>query len=88
MLDNGITSIVFLPVCSKCLNIIWQTVDCKARTGIECGRPRIIGEEYDLTPDKCPHCGWFINSIVIPTKLPFNGSEYMEGRGNGERRET
>lgn len=80
MLDKGITSIVFLPVCSKCLNIIWQTVDFEVRTGIACGRPRLISEDYDLTPNKCPHCGRFINSITIPTKLPFNGSEYMEGR--------
>jgi hypothetical protein len=87
MSDNGITSIVFLPVCSKCLNIIWQTVDCEARTGIACGSPRIIGEKYDLTPEQCPHCRRFIDSITIPTKLPFNGSEYMEGRGNEERRE-
>lgn len=80
MSDNGLTSIVFLPVCKECLNIIWQTVDCKKRTEIACGIPRTIGDEYDITPNKCPHCGRFVNSIVIPTKLPFNGSEYMKGR--------
>ena len=80
MTDNGIASIIFLPVCSKCLNIIWQTIDCKKRTGIVCGIPRTIGDEYDITPYKCPHCGRFIDSVEIPTKLPFNGSEYMKGR--------
>ena len=80
MSDNGITSIVYLPVCSKCLNIIWRTVDCKKRIGIVFDIPRIMDDEYDITPNKCPHCGRFIDSIAIPTKLPFNGSEYMEGR--------
>lgn len=79
MSDNGITSIVFLPVCSKCLDLIWQTVDCEKRIGIVCGIPRTIGDEYGITPNKCPHCGRYINSVVIPTKLPFNGSEYMKG---------
>ena len=78
MPDNGITSIVFLPVCSKCLNIIWQTVDCKKRTGIVRGILRTMGDEYDITPNKCPHCGRFINSIVIPTTTPFNSSKYKE----------
>lgn len=80
MLNNGITSIAFLPVCSECLNIIWQTVDCEERTGIVCDIPCTIDNEYDITPNNCPHCGRFINSIVIPTKLPFNSSEYMKGR--------
>ena len=80
MSDYGIASIVFLPVCSKCLNIIWQEVDYEKRIGIMGGVPRIIGDEYDITPNKCPHCGMFINSIVIPTKLPFNSSEYIKGK--------
>ena len=71
MSDNGLTSIVFLPICKECLNIIWQTVDYE--------KHNITGEEYDITPNKCPHCGRFIDSIVIPTKLPFNSSEYMSG---------
>ena len=77
MSDNGITSIVFLPVCKGCFNIIWQTVDCEERTGIMCGIPRTIGAEYDITPNRCPHCGRYINSVVILTKLPFNSSKYI-----------
>ena len=78
MSDNGITSIVFLPVCSNCLNIIWQTVNYEERIGIVRGISCTIGD--GITPNKCPHCGRFIKSVVIPTKLPFNFSEYMEGR--------
>lgn len=80
MSDNGITSIVFLPVCSKCLDIIWQEVDAPQSVGVIDGSPRLMGAKYDITPNECPHCGRFIDSIVIPTKLPFNGLEYMEGR--------
>lgn len=79
MSDNETTSIVFLPVCKKCLNIIWQTVNCEERTGIICGIPRIAGAEYDIEPQKCPHCGRFIDNISIPTKLPFNSSKYLKG---------
>lgn len=76
MSNNEITSIVFLPVCKKCLNVIWQTVNCEERTEIACGTPRIA---YDIKPQKCPHCGRFIDNITIPTKLPFNSSRYLKG---------
>ena len=55
MSDNGVTSIVFLPVCSNCLNIIWQTVNYEERIGIARGISCTIGD--DITPNKCPHCG-------------------------------
>ena len=76
--NNGITSIAFLPVCIKCRNIIWQTINCEKRTAIVCGIPRCIGDKYDIEPEKCPNCGRFINRIVIPTNLPFNGEQYIE----------
>ena len=80
MADNGITSIVFLPVCSKCLNIIWQTVDCENRMGIVREKPITFVDKHDIEPQKCPHCGRNIDSVTIPTKFPFNSFEYVEGR--------
>ena len=80
MSDNGIASIVFLPVCTKCLNIIWQTVNCEDYMDTVRGTPITFVDKHSIRPETCPHCGRFIDSVVIPTKLPFNGSEYVEGR--------
>ena len=67
MSDNGITSIVFLPVCSNCLNIIWQTVDYEDCMGTVYGTPMAFVDKHNIRPGKCPHCGRFIESVVIPT---------------------
>ena len=72
MNNNEITQIIFLPVCKKCMNIIKTTVNCEQRTGIVCGRPQIIGSQYDIEPSQCPNCKALIDAIEIPTKLPFN----------------
>ena len=80
MPDNGITSIMFMPVCQNCLNIIWQIVDCEDHMGTVCGTPMTFVDKCIIRPEKCPHCGRFIDSIVIPAKLPFNSLEYMKGQ--------
>ena len=71
-MDKKITSIMFLPVCTKCLKIIWQEVDMPKRVDIIGDSPKLMGAIYDISPDKCPHCGALFNYITIPTKLPFN----------------
>ena len=76
-MDKEIASILFMPVCTKCLKIIFQTVDGQERYGSVCGRPQLIGAAYDITPEKCPHCGSFFNNITMPTKLPFNVTEHI-----------
>lgn len=76
-MDKEIASIMFMPVCMKCLNIIWQEVDAPQSVGVIGGSPRLMGAKYDISPDKCPHCGALFNSIKIPTKLPFNSYDYV-----------
>ena len=76
--EKGITSIMFLPVCKKCLNIIWQEVDCEQRPAIYSGKPRLrLVADYDIRPERCPHCNSWITSIEMPTKLPFDGTKYF-----------
>ena len=76
-MDKDIVSIVFLPVCAKCFKIIWQEVDAPQSDGVIDGSPRLMGAKYDISPDTCPHCGAWFDSIKIPTKLPFNSYDYV-----------
>lgn len=71
-MNKEIASIMFMPVCTKCLKIIWQEVDAPQSVGVIGGSPKC-----DISPDKCPHCGTWFNSIKIPTKLPFNAHDYV-----------
>jgi len=57
-------TILFMPVCTKCLKIIWQTVDCD--------------DKHNIVPDKCPYCGTWFDRIAMPTKLPFDARDYTE----------
>ena len=68
--NKEIASILFMPVCTKCLKIIWETIDVQQRVGA-------ISAAYDISPDKCPYCGTWFNNIAIPTKLPFNAYDYV-----------
>jgi len=76
-MDKEIASIMFMPVCTKCLNIIQQEVDAPQSVGVIGGSPRLMGAKYDISPDKCPYCGTWFNNIAIPTKLPFNAYDYV-----------
>jgi len=76
-MDKEIASIMFMPVCTKCWKIIRQKIDARQSVNIVCGSPRLIDETYDISPDRCPHCGALFNNITIPTKLPFNSCDYM-----------
>ena len=76
-MDKEITSILFMPVCTKCLKIIWQEIDGRQSVDIICGSPRLMSATYDISPDKCPHCGALFSNITIPTKLPFTAYDYV-----------
>ena len=76
-MDKEIASIMFMPVCTKCLKIIWQEIDGQQSVGDIYGSPRLMGAKYNISPDKCPHCGAWFNNITIPTKLPFNLYDYV-----------
>lgn len=70
---EGLTSIKFLPVCSNCLKIIWQTVDAKQDA---------VDMRWFFSPEKCPHCGNYIESITMPTKLPFDNEVTFTSKGD------
>ena len=71
-MDKEIASILFMPVCTKCLKIIWQEINGGQSVDVICDSPRLRMPTYDISPDKCPYCGAWFNNITIPTKLPFN----------------
>ena len=76
-MDKEIASILFMPVCTKCLKIIWQRIEGSQRIGLVCGFPRLVGPTYDISPSQCPHCGAWFDNITIPTKLPFEATEHI-----------
>ena len=76
-MDEEFAPITFMPVCTKCLNIIFQTVDAKIITEVESDLPMIIGASYEIIPNKCPYCGIRFDAIKIPTKLPYKATEYI-----------
>ena len=76
-MNKETASIMFMPVCTKCLKIIWRKIDARQSVDTVCGSPRLINATYDISPDECPHCGALFNNITIPTKLPFNSCDYM-----------
>lgn len=70
--DNRAT-IKFMPVCSKCEQIIWDKIDFKEDPNqIEDKESRNIFKTYSVFPRTCPNCGKIFESIEIPKKLPFN----------------
>ena len=75
-MDKEIASIMFMPVCTECWNIIFQEIDVQQSSGIVRDSPRLIYPKYAISPDKCPHCGALFNNITIPTKLPFDSYDY------------
>ena len=63
--------IQFRPIYSHCHKIIYEEVDfviCDSDIGDICRYPH----KYNIIPDKCPNCGEGFDSIIMPTKLPFN----------------
>lgn len=71
-MENCIASSNFLPVCSNCLKIIWQTVEATQEIENVDKRPKVTGARYSISPEKCPYCNSFFENIIIPTKLPFD----------------
>lgn len=76
-MDKEIASIMFVPVCTKCWKIIWQEIDVQQRVSNICGSPGVMYATYDISPNKCPHCGALFDNVTIPTRLPFNAYDYV-----------
>lgn len=77
-MDKDIASILFMPVCTNCWKIIWQTVDARYEgVDITGSSPQLVGSICDIYPNKCPYCKVNFNHIAIPTKLAFNGIDYI-----------
>jgi uncharacterized protein with PIN domain len=77
MNENEFSSIVFLPVCKKCLKIIWEEVDCTESIRV-INNTQMLSAFYDIKPDKCPHCNAIIDRIEMPTSLPFSSEKYVK----------
>ena len=71
--QDRIAEIHFLPVCSKCNQILWETIDCKEEPPYYVGqRERYYVPNCIISPERCPYCKRPFEKIVMPTKLPFN----------------
>lgn len=57
-------SIIFMPVCSKCMKIIYERVGA--------GRIGQSFDEYYINPSKCPYCGEMFDRITVQN-LKLNG---------------
>ena len=79
-------TIQFLPVCSKCKQVVWDTVDCRfptpeevtIKTGDFGGDKIKVMESAEIYPYQCKICGAVFRNISIPTKLPFPTERYKE----------
>lgn len=66
-------SIVFAPICSKCKNIITDTINYNEEPE-SFDYPTmnyILNRKYTITPYCCPNCGTIFKSIAIPTRFPI-----------------
>lgn len=60
------SSIVFMPVCSKCGTVLYGREIDYSRPG---DKNSICGL---VTPSECPMCKTWFNRIIMPTKLPYD----------------
>lgn len=69
-------AIKFMPICSKCQQIIWDEIDFKEDPDQVEGEASFkIFMTCSIFPKTCPNCGRIFESIVIPKKLPFNNQK-------------
>ena len=69
---KNMSSIVFMPVCSRCGTVLYgREIDC-SRPGDE----NSIG--VSVTPSECPVCKTWLNRIVMPIKLPLEAPKPPE----------
>lgn len=75
--------IQFLPTCSECGSVLWgrhiNLVKMLASVDIEKGECEFkYVADYAVCPKFCPVCGNELESITMPTKLPFDCSSKPE----------
>ncbi len=51
-------NIDFQPVCSRCLNVLWN---------VEVA----VDAHVSIIPSVCPHCGEPFEQVTMPTGLPY-----------------
>jgi hypothetical protein len=86
-MNDNTGKIEFLPVCSKCRNVIYCSIECKPMHSMEVdGTGDILAiHKYDsIIPARCPICGCYFESIIIPQKLPFDNTPKLTHRGDYE----
>lgn len=62
----------FLPVCSECGEVIYNTDISYEEAPCRSPLPQRMAFVYrGICPPMCPHCLARFDAIIIPTKLPF-----------------
>lgn len=67
------SSILFRPTCEKCGTVIWDHIDCKTFSETV---DRFSTRHYCIEPYQCRECGAIFDSVVMPTRLPFDNSRH------------
>lgn len=67
--------IEFRPVCSKCHSIIFERISYDDDGPDKDGYPVLWLSDSRISPVRCPVCKTRFDSIVAPTRLPFEGYE-------------
>ena len=68
-------TIKFIPLCSSCGNPIIDIINI-SQEEIKTNTDKIKAFNESVHPSICSNCGAHFDSITIPTKLPFDNSNY------------
>lgn len=66
--------IEFLPVCSNCGRVIYDTVTIKVEKNEVYPGVHLYTGRSELSPARCPHCDERFNTIIMHT-LPYHPKE-------------
>lgn len=86
-MNDNTGRIEFLPVCSKCRNVIFYTIEY-APVEVEelnsISHIKAARRTGSIIPARCPNCGCYFESIIIPQQLPFDNTPKLTHRGDYE----
>lgn len=66
----------FLPVCSNCNRIIYETIDFEAAPYFGNKIKYIAAIPPYISPNDCPYCGEHFERVFMATELPFEPDKY------------
>lgn len=73
MIDDELATIQFMPVCSVCKQILFETISVDTFYN-ELTDKHVLYARHTITPQRCPYCETPFISITIPTTLPYDNS--------------